>query len=252
MSKEVTIIGSGNVATQLATALYAGGCTIVEIGSRTLAHAQTLAQTVNARATDSLQKLLPAGMYIIAVTDAAIPEVTEKLRAGDALVVHTSGSTNISVLNKFARYGVLYPLQTFSRKRPIDWNTVPLFIMANTGETLQELQSMAALLSGTIIPMPAGDLAGLHTAGVFANNFVNALLGVARDLAGEQFHLLYPLVRETVEKAFAAAHPRDVQTGPAIRNDTGTMAKQLAILPQKLQPLYTQISSLIASDSITK
>ena len=246
MSKKVTIIGSGNVATQLATALYAKGCTIVETASRTLAHAQALAQTVNARATDDLQKLLPADIYIIAVTDTAIPEVAEKIDAGNALVVHTSGSTDIAILNKFSRYGVLYPLQTFTRKRPLDWHTVPLFIMANAGETLRELQSMASLLSGTIIPMPAGDLVRLHTAGVFANNFVNGLLGVAKDLAGEQFHLLYPLVRETVEKAFAAAHPRDVQTGPAVRNDAGTMAKQLAILPPELQPLYEQISALIA------
>ncbi|MDR0694565.1 MAG: DUF2520 domain-containing protein [Prevotellaceae bacterium] len=248
MSRKVTIIGSGNVATQLATALYAKGCVIVEIGSRTLAHARTLAQAVNAHATGNLRELLPADSYIIAVTDAAIPEVAEQLNAGKALVVHTSGSTSIAALDKFARHGVLYPLQTFTRQRPVDWHTVPLFIMANTGEALQEVQSMAALLSGTVIPMPPGDLVRLHTAGVFANNFVNGLLGVAKDLAGEQFHLLYPLVRETVEKAFAAAHPRDVQTGPALRNDAETMAKQRAILPPAQQQLYEQISSLIAQN----
>ncbi|MDR3350761.1 MAG: DUF2520 domain-containing protein [Prevotellaceae bacterium] len=246
MPKKVTVIGSGNVATQLATALYAKGCAILEISSPAPAHAQTLAQTVNARAAGDVRKLLPADIYIIAVTDAAIPEVAEKLHAGDALVVHTSGSTNISALNKFARRGVLYPLQTFTRKHPPDWHTVPLFIMANTGEALQELQNMASLLSRTVIPMPPGDLLRLHTAGVFTNNFVNYLLGIAKDLAGEQFHRLYPLARETVEKAFAAGHPREVQTGPAARNDAGTMAKQLAILPPEQQLLYKQISSSIA------
>ncbi|MDR2802350.1 MAG: NAD(P)-binding domain-containing protein, partial [Prevotellaceae bacterium] len=128
MPKRITIIGSGNVATHMAKALYAKGCVIVEIAGRTLAHAQTLAQTVNAHAASDVQKLLPADIYIIAVTDAAIPEVAKKLNAGDVPVAHTSGSTDITVLNKFTHHGVLYPLQTFSRERPLDWDTVPLFI----------------------------------------------------------------------------------------------------------------------------
>ncbi|MDR1405893.1 MAG: DUF2520 domain-containing protein [Prevotellaceae bacterium] len=247
--KKITVIGSGNVAAQLAKALHGKGYAIVEIGSRTLAHAQALAREVNARATDDIRKLRPADLCIIAVTDAAIPEVTEKLNAGNALVAHTSGSTSITALHKFTRHGVLYPLQTFSRSRPVDWSTIPLFVMANSGDTLQALQKLASSLSGTVVPAPAGDLTGIHTAGVFAGNFVNCLLGVARDLAGEQFHLLYPLVRETLEKAFAAAHPKDVQTGPAVRNDAGTMAKQLAILPPERQQLYKQISFLIAQNN---
>ncbi|MDR3132571.1 MAG: DUF2520 domain-containing protein [Prevotellaceae bacterium] len=248
MPEKITIIGSGNVATHLAKALYARGCTVVEIASRTLAHARTLAQAVNARATDDVRKLLPADSYIIAVTDAAIPEVAEKLNAGNALVVHTSGATDITALNKFAHCGVLYPLQTFSRTRPLDWNTVPLFIIANSGDTLQTLQKMASLLSGTVVTVPERTLLHLHTAGVFAGNFINYLFGVAKDLTNEQFPLLYPLVRETVEKAFAAGHPRDVQTGPAVRNDAGTMAKQLALLPPQWQQLYNQISSLIQGE----
>jgi predicted short-subunit dehydrogenase-like oxidoreductase (DUF2520 family) len=148
-------------------------------------------------------------------------------------------------------YGVLYPLQSFSPSRALDWQTLPLFIMANADDALQALQTLASKLSGPVVTVPAGDLVRLHTAGVFANNFVNYLLSVAKDLAGEQFHLLYPLVRETLEKAFAAVHPKDVQTGPAVRNDTGTMVKQLAILPLELQPLYQQISALIAGRQLT-
>jgi predicted short-subunit dehydrogenase-like oxidoreductase (DUF2520 family) len=247
--EKITVIGSGKVATHLAKALFAKGCTITEIASRTRAHAQTLADAVNARATDDIRKLLPADIYFIAVTDAAIPEVAENLTAGNAVVAHTSGSTNIAALNKFARYGVLYPLQSFSPARTPDWRSLPLFIMANSDDALQALQKVASLLSGTVVTVPVGDLVRLHTAGVFANNFVNYLLSVARDLAGEQFRLLYPLVRETLEKAFAAAHPREVQTGPAVRNDAGIMAKQRAILPPKLQPLYEQISTLIAQNN---
>jgi predicted short-subunit dehydrogenase-like oxidoreductase (DUF2520 family) len=234
----------------MATALFAGGCTVEQIYSRRLAHAQTLAQAVHAGATDDWQQIRPADLYVIAVTDAAIPEAAARLNAGgDALVVHTSGSTGIEALARFARAGILYPLQTFGRQRPVDWTTVPLFVVARSDETLRELQQWASLLSDTVVAPPEGQLLRLHTAGVWAGNFVNCLLGEAKELAGDSFPWLYPLVRETVEKAFAAEHPRDVQTGPALRRDTGTMDKQRALLPRERQTLYDQISTLIQNNA---
>ena len=246
--KSATIIGSGNVATHLAKQLFAKGCNITQIFSRSLTNAQTLANAVNAEATDNLQQLRPTDLFIIAVSDSAISEIAKKLTIGEALVVHTSGSTNINALVKFKNHGVLYPLQTFSKSRTeIDWENIPIFVEANSGNNLEDLKTLANILSLEVREANSNKRLQLHTAAVFACNFVNYLLTISADLSEENFKLLYPLVRETVEKAFASDNPREVQTGPAVRNDTITMEKQANLLPNELKELYQYISKLILS-----
>ena len=73
MKQRIVIIGSGNVATALAVAA-ASKCDIVQVYSRTLTHAQQLAQRVHCPlATNRLDRLeKDADIYIIAVSDYAI------------------------------------------------------------------------------------------------------------------------------------------------------------------------------------
>ncbi|MDR1680425.1 MAG: DUF2520 domain-containing protein [Prevotellaceae bacterium] len=242
----ITIIGSGHLATHLAHAFRARGCRIVQIGSRTLAHAQALAQAVGAQASDRIEELLPADLYIIAVADAAISEVAHRLRAADAPVVHTAGSVPLSALDACRHPGVLYPMQTFSRSRmAIDWEAVPVFIEARDEATLAVLKSYAIRLSPDVQVADSALRLQLHTTAVFACNFVNALLAVAADLSGAHFPAFRPLVCETVEKAFAVSHPREAQTGPAARNDRPTITAQQATLPPKYRRLYDEMSELI-------
>ncbi|MDR0667467.1 MAG: DUF2520 domain-containing protein [Prevotellaceae bacterium] len=241
----ITIIGSGHVATHLASAFQAGGCCIGHVCSRTLAHAQALAQAVGAQASDRVEELPPADLYIIAVTDSAIREVADRLDAGHAPVVHTAGSIPLAALDKFPRAGVLYPLQTFSRRHGIHWASVPVFIEARDDETLSLLKAYALRLSPNVRVADSALRLRLHTSAVFACNFVNGLLSVAADLSGAHFPVLYPVVCATVEKAFAAPHPRDVQTGPAVRNDRDTMATQRALLPPEYRLLYDELSDFI-------
>ena len=63
---------------------------------------------------DSLNDILPADLYIIAVSDAAIEKVSTQLVFKNRLVVHTSGSIPLTILNPNNRKGVFYPLQTLS------------------------------------------------------------------------------------------------------------------------------------------
>ncbi|MDR2361153.1 MAG: DUF2520 domain-containing protein [Prevotellaceae bacterium] len=242
----ISIIGSGHVATHLAHAFRSRGAHIVQISSRTLAHAQALATTVGAQATDNVDDLLPADLYIIAVTDSAIREVASRLHPADAPVVHTAGSAPLSTLDACPRAGVLYPMQTFSRSRlTIDWNSIPLFIEARDDATLALLKTYAQQLSPDVREADSAQRLQLHTAAVFACNYVNYLLTIAADLSGAHFPTFHPLVCETIEKAFAAPHPRDVQTGPAARNDRDTIATQLAALPPQYQTLYADLSARI-------
>ena len=65
--------------------------------------------------------------------------------------------------------------------------------------------------------------------------------------AGLDFDVLRSLIVETAAKAADARSPRDVQTGPAVRNDTATQARHLTALDGEpaLKEIYTLISQTI-------
>ena len=72
----------------------------------------------------------------------------------------------------------------------------------------------------------------LHLAAVFACNFANHCYTLAADIlerAGLDFSVMLPLVRETTEK-LSAMHPREAQTGPAVRYDQTVIGRQSAML----------------------
>ena len=244
----ISFIGSGHVATHLAKAFFACGYAVIDICSRTPAHAQRLAAQVNAHAAPHLRALRSADVYIIAVDDHAIPQVAQQLPDTQSLVLHTAGSVDLSVLRKFPNHGVLYPLQTLNREREADFRTVPFFIEANIQKKCDIIRRLAKSLSENVQELDSESRARLHLAAVFANNFVNSLLGVACDLAGAQFDYFKPLVEETVKKAFAVGHPAEVQTGPARRGDETSINKHLESL--SLHPEWQTIYRLLTENII--
>jgi predicted short-subunit dehydrogenase-like oxidoreductase (DUF2520 family) len=244
----ISFIGSGHVATHLAKAFFACGYTVIDICSRTPEHAQQLAAQVNAQAAHNIAALRPADVYLLAVDDQSIPQVVQQLQAARSLVLHTAGSVGMQVLQKFPNHGVLYPLQTLSREREVDLRAVPFFIEANIQKNYNIVHHLAESLSNSVQEIDSESRARLHLAAVFANNFVNSLLGVSRDIAGDKFAHLQPLVYETVKKAFAANHPADVQTGPARRGDENSIKKQLESL--SLHPEWQTLYRLLTENII--
>ncbi|MCL2097915.1 MAG: DUF2520 domain-containing protein [Bacteroidales bacterium] len=245
--KTLSFIGSGNVATHLAKAFFAKGCSIAEIYSRTPAHAERLAIQVGAEALSDVKALGNADIYIMAVEDKAIPQLVAAMPPINALVLHTAGAVDLQLLEKFANHGVLYPLQSLHRERSIDMSAIPFLIEANTGENITIVSDLVGSLSSCIRYMDSVQRRQVHLAAVFASNFVNALLASSCDIAGKNFSLLEPLVRNTVEKAFQAQHPKEVQTGPALRGDEITMNRHLELLQghHSLQEAYRLLSKLI-------
>jgi predicted short-subunit dehydrogenase-like oxidoreductase (DUF2520 family) len=244
----ISFIGSGHVATHLAKAFFACGYTVVDICSPTPEHARRLAVQVNAHAIHLINSLRPADVFIIAVDDHAIPQVVQQLPVTQSLVLHTAGPVGISALQKFPNHGVLYPLQTLTREREMDFRAVPLFIEANVQKNYNIIRCLAESLSKSVQQLDSENRACLHLAAVFAGNFVNSLLGVACDIAGAQFEWLKPLVEETVKKAFAVNHPAEAQTGPARRGDETTVNKHLKLL--SLCPEWQTIYRLLTENII--
>lgn len=79
----IVFIGAGNLATNLAKALYRKGFRIVQIYSRTEESARNLAEKVEAEFTTDLGDINPyARLYIVSLKDSAFTELLPDIVAG--------------------------------------------------------------------------------------------------------------------------------------------------------------------------
>lgn len=254
MAKELILLGAGKLGVHLAKALNKQGLNMSWVYNRTLRSAENLAQEIGAKATDKLEEL-PAtkGIYLFAVADAAIEEVAKELSAllgPDIQVAHTSGATPSTIFQGlFKEYGVFYPLQSFSKEQVPNFHTIPIGISASSKALEEDLMELAEVLSQQVFPLSDEQRGQLHLAGVFANNFVNVLLGVAFELLKEADlpkDILWPIIQETILK-IKNEDPTKVQTGPAVREDQVTMDRHLQALTDypDLAAIYETLSALI-------
>jgi predicted short-subunit dehydrogenase-like oxidoreductase (DUF2520 family) len=253
----ITIIGSGNVATHMAAALKNAGHNIVQVYSRDMQNAALLAYHVKAEPIDDLQQInSDTDVFIIAVKDDVIGILAEQLAKHYKLMVHTSGATDLYALLAFTdKAGVLYPLQTFSKVKEVNFRQVPLCIEGADAGITRQIEELAQSISNNIYRVDSAQRKILHLAAVFACNFPNYLYEVARqllDAKGLDFELLRPLILETAQKVQERL-PAQVQTGPAVRNDTGTMNDHLKLLAETphLQQIYTMLSQGIIKMDFT-
>ncbi len=251
----VGLFGAGRVAAALGPALAGAGHHVAFVAGRTPGPAQALAAQLSGCQVWAPPAALPAAdVYLLAVPDAAVPELLGAVPwPAGAVVAHLAGAVPLAVFGAAPQVqgGVVYPLQTFSPGRSIDWPTVPLFVEAASPAAEARLLALARSLSQQVAVLPSAQRLRLHLGAVWASNFTNHLLGVAQALlaeAGLPFELLHPLVRETVAKALAAQpSPFGVQTGPAVRHDAPTLAAHEAALAAHpaWQALYAQLSQSI-------
>lgn len=245
----VVIIGAGNVASHIAPALDKV-TEVTQVYSRNIANADEIASRLkNCQTTDDLARIIPdADVYIITVKDDAIAQVIADTPISDGLWLHTSGSIPVTVFKSLRRrYGVLYPLQTFSKGLPVDVSQVPFFIEGCDEATLYEIKALATLISRQVQVADSEQRRRLHIAAVFACNFANHLWTVADEIlreAGYDFNVLRPLIQATLDKAVAAS-PFEGQTGPARRGDRQVIDSHLAMLDECHAPLYDQLTQSI-------
>lgn len=250
----IVFIGAGNLATNLAKALYRKGFRIVQVYSRTEASARSLAEEVEAEFTTDLADINPfARLYIVSLKDSAFVDLLSAIVAGkkkDALLVHTAGSLPLSIWEgTVEHYGVFYPMQTFSKQREVDFREVPFFIEASTPEDTELLKAIAATLSERVYVADSEQRKNLHLAAVFTCNFTNHMYTLAAELL-EKYHfpfdVMLPLIDETARKVHAL-HPKSAQTGPAIRYDENIIRNHLDMLSDdpEMQKLYELVSRSI-------
>lgn len=252
-NKRIVLIGAGNVATHMGLGLQKAGWEITQVYSRTVESASELATRLEVPFVTSLEEVCTdADVYLVMVKDAALQELIPTVVKGreQALFVHTAGSMSMDVWEGMAqRYGVLYPMQTFSKQRTVDFASVSFFVEANGAEELDVLQTMASSLSPKVYEATSAQRTYLHMAAVFACNFANHMYTLSAYLLEKQglpFDAMLPLIDETARKVHTLC-PAEAQTGPAVRKDANVMNKHLEMLAEEpeLKEIYKIISKSI-------
>jgi predicted short-subunit dehydrogenase-like oxidoreductase (DUF2520 family) len=249
---DIVIIGAGNVAHCFGHLLKLHGHQIKQVISRKKENAVELAELLHASGTDDLLDIdMEADIYLMAVSDAAIPVLNDQLRLGKRFVAHTAGAVPLDAINKISiNTGVMYPLQSLRKEiRNNPSIPIPLLLEAANDDTLRRLQAVAQSISAQIEVMNSRQRLQLHLTAVLCNNFTNHLIVRAKqycEKAGLDFTLLQPIIKETFDR-LEKYPPESVQTGPAIRNDEHTMEQHRALLQDEQ---YLQLMYQVMSDSI--
>ncbi len=216
---KTVIVGSGNVAYHLVKAFKQNKIKIHQIFGRNEAELSKISNEFSI--PFSAKKLEDAELYIIAVSDSAVENVSELIKNENALVAHTSGSLPMEILKGNYRKASFYPLQTFSKTKNLDYSKIPFFIEAENQIDEKSLLELASVISDNVETSDYEKRKYIHLTAVFACNFVNHLFARAKEISDSQnlnFNYFIPLLDETVEKIHHL-EPKLAQTGPAVRGD---------------------------------
>lgn len=260
MQMKIVMIGAGNVATHLGKAFKESGFDVAQVWSRTKVSAMQLASALGCAATNDISQVCAdADLYVVSVKDDALPAIVSELCPSrrKSMFVHTAGSVPMSCFEDYAkRYGVLYPMQTFTKDKKLDFRQIPIFLEASDNAVYGALQKIADSVSDHVYKLDGEGRKWLHLSAVFACNFSNFCYAVASRLLqrnGIPFDVMLPLVDETARKAHVM-NPVDAQTGPASRHDHKVMERQMEMLRDDkiLSEIYRLMSEGIERNAENK
>jgi predicted short-subunit dehydrogenase-like oxidoreductase (DUF2520 family) len=193
---------------------------------------------------------------VLAVPDDSLEEVAADLRDRAVVpgvpVIHLSGARGAEVLDGLQRaghpVGSLHPLvsvpdaSTGAARLPGAW-----YAVEGDEPARAFARGLVDSLDGRILDIPDGQKPLYHAAGVFASNYVVAVLAQAEALlrrAGveeDARDALCDLARGVVENVRTLG-PRDALTGPVARGDIRTVTLHLARLFQEERRLYSLLA----------
>ena len=230
--EKIGIIGAGNVAYVFSKVLIDKGMPLKYIMIRDKDKAAQVEADFGVETILDYKRVFDCDLIIIAVKDDAIKDVASNLNNYKGLLVHTSGTQSSLLLSNVTNFGVLYPLQTFTKGFDVDFRNVPLLINASSSVYLEKLKSLANSLSDVVVDC-SDELRGyIHMCAVYVSNFVNVMLHIGNSLLKNRemnISILESLVNETVRKSFVLG-PENALTGPAKRGDIDTINKHMSIL----------------------
>ena len=226
---KINIIGRGNVASQFVKKFNT-------IPKLKILHwySRSFEKTVDnngIKRTNNLKDLKNADINFLMVSDDVVKKISKKI-TNKTFTVHSSGIHNLEELNNKGGKGVFYPIQTFSKKKDVEFKNLPICIESDTKSNFLKLKNLIKLLEAKPVLMNSNNRKYLHLSATIVNNFTNHLYTNAKDICIENnipFVLFKNLINETTSNALSLS-PRKSQTGPAKRNDRQTINKHLELL----------------------
>lgn len=227
----ITILGAGKVAKHLIlNILEQDNLQLQQIYAR---NSDKINDVVDeAKIVNDINDLKPADIFIIAVSDDAIEEVTSSFPLENQLLVHTSGTMPLSLIKNTDRKGVFYMLQSFSFDKSLDFSEIPFCLEASNPKDFKTLENLAVKFSEKVYKINSEQRKAIHLAAVFVNNFANHMFVLGEEICKENsvpFEILKPLIFETTKK-IEHLSPLEAQTGPAARHDLQTIEQHQELL----------------------
>jgi predicted short-subunit dehydrogenase-like oxidoreductase (DUF2520 family) len=176
----------------------------------------------------------PQGLVLLAVPDRALVDCVRRFPGRCA---HLSGSVHLEGVPS------AHPLTSFDGQ-PADWSGTPLGL---TGQVPEAILEAFKALGFIPFPLPAGHKALYHACAVLASAHAATLwLGAAALLAQAGVILpgrgLLPLAEATARNI--DRHGAGGRTGPFVRGDAPTIARDAAALPEDWREIFLRLGRL--------
>ncbi len=245
----VFFIGSGRIAAHLADAFSKTDIELKGVHSKNHSNAKAFADKFQIPYFEDIQQIPKnVDVYILAVNDDQI-ELVSSLINVNGIVAHCSGLKDLNSIKKSENKAVIWPLQSFSKDKKVNFKEIPILLEANSDENYRIIEALTERISHKLIECSSEKRRFYHLAAVFVNNFSNHLFVQAEEILSKQnldYKLLLPLMKESIEKLNYLS-PKESQTGPAARGDESTMAKHLNLLSENktAKEIYSLISHSI-------
>jgi predicted short-subunit dehydrogenase-like oxidoreductase (DUF2520 family) len=257
---DVAVVGAGRVGTAVAVLLREAGHRIVALSGRDETESRAGRYLPGVPVTDAASAARDAELVILGVPDDAIAPTAERLAKDGALhegqwVAHLAGASGLDELAAVgatgARAFAIHPLQTLPdvdrALERIPGSTIAVTAHDEEGYALGE--RLAHDLRGKPFRLADERRPLYHAAAVFASNDLIATVALGEQLFGaagvpDPHGATVALVRATVDN-LAAMGPEAALTGPAVRGDAGTIAKNLEALRRSAPaaiPAYVQLA----------
>jgi predicted short-subunit dehydrogenase-like oxidoreductase (DUF2520 family) len=223
----IVIVGAGRLGTAIAAALR---------GNDDFELTGPLGRDESAAAGDVVLLCVPDRE--IAAAAAAIDPA--------AIVGHCSGATGLEPLAPHEAFS-LHPLMTVSHTG-VDFAGATAAIDSDTERAFEVARSIVRALEMKSVRIGPQDRVAYHAAASIASNFLVTLEAAAERLAataGVGREALAPLVRATVEN-WVALGPERALTGPVVRGDEQTVARQREAVAERtpeLTPLFDALTA---------
>lgn len=243
----VAIVGAGRVGTAVGVLLGRAGHTVVAVTGRGATRERVRAFLPGIPMLAPRAAVAAAEVVIVAVPDDEVSAIVAGFAPAcraDTWVVHVSGALGLEALDAVTASGAhrlaVHPLQTFPDvERAID--ELPgcsAAVTADDEEGYAFGESLARDLGARPFRLSEAARPLYHAAAVLASNDLVALSALAArafELAGvpDPAGAMHPLQRATVDNLgrFGSAV---ALTGPAVRGDAGTVARNLEALAAHL------------------